>query len=128
MIVRLSLLFWLLGSAHGSILVEEPPELGVSNWITVTSGDRPVGGETVSVVHRPGIAGEQEIAVGITDARGRVRWTPARSGVTTIQAGPRRDTIHVTAVIPPPEAITLLGLIIMAGLGSLLYGLRLRRG
>jgi hypothetical protein len=128
MIIILPLLCWLTFDAYGSIVVEDEPRVGVSTWISVASDERAVAGETVSVVHRPGIAGEQEIAVGITDASGRVRWSPKRPGVTIIQAGPRRLTTQVSASFPPPEAITLLGLIIMAGLSSLLYGLRLRRG
>ena len=128
MIVILTLLCWMVSSASGAILVEEEPQLGVTTWVTVLSDEHPVAGETVSVLHRPGIAGEQEIAVGITDARGRVRWTPARAGVTIIQAGSRETVAQVRADFPPPEAITLLGLIIMAGLGSLLYGLKLERG
>lgn len=121
------LLFWLLASAEASIVVGEDPQLGVESWVTVSSSEQPVAGATVSVIHRPGIAGEIEIAVGITDASGRVRWTPARRGVTTIQAGPRQTTVRVASPLPPPEAITLLGLIIMAGLASLLYGLSVRR-
>jgi hypothetical protein len=125
--MRFLLLFWLLANAHGSITLGDAPQVGVETRITVTSEEQPLAGETVSVIHRPGIAGETEIAVGITDATGRVRWTPARPGVTTIQAGQRRETLRVGASFPPPSAITLLGLILMAGLGSLLYGLKARR-
>jgi hypothetical protein len=71
------LLIFVLGpSSEAAITLEEAPRLGHETWLTITRDEAPTGGETVTVVHRPGIVGEEEIAIGITDARGRVRWTP----------------------------------------------------
>ena len=66
------------------VTLEAPALIGAEVVIAVTDeqGD-PAGGETVRVVHRPGLAGEREVAVGITDGRGRVRWTPDASGDST---------------------------------------------
>ena len=117
----------LTGVAQGGISVIEPAEVGHETWVTVTNQDVPAPGETVTVVHRPGIAGEHEIAIGITDAMGRVRWTPSSAGLSTVHADGHILRLHVHSLLPPPSAVTMLGLITMGGLASLIYGLRRRK-
>src|SRR5690606_11937455 len=65
-----------------------PPRAGQETTLTLTDlRERPVAGATVQVVYREGLGGERQRAVGITDSRGRVRWTPELSGVVEIRAG-----------------------------------------
>src|SRR5690606_23043937 len=79
---------WLASLAWASITIEDPPRPGEETVVVVTDdAGRPRAGETVRVIHRPGLGGEREVAVGITDARGRVRWTPQMDGVTIVRAG-----------------------------------------
>ena len=112
--------------ALASITVDAAPIEGVDNWVTVQQGETPAAGETVTVVHRPGIVGEQEIAIGITDARGRVRWSPERGGVSTIHAGSQQYTLTVQRATAPASILTILTLLIMLALGSIVYGFRKR--
>lgn len=110
--------------AWGAITLEEPPRVGVETVIHVADdAGRPRAGETVRVVHRPGLGDERELAVGITDARGRVRWTPQVDGVTTVRAGDERLSVRVVPVEPPLGTLTMLVVLCLAALGSLGYGL-----
>ena len=110
--------------AHAGIELEAPPELGVETVILVAddNGDgRP--GETVRVVHRPGLAGEREVAVGITDGRGRVRWTPQLDGVAAIRADAETLTVRIPPAEAPREPLTLLVLLLVAAAVAAGYGL-----
>jgi hypothetical protein len=115
---------WWIGVASAAVTLDEAPAReGTESVLLVTdeAGD-PRSGETVRVVHRPGLAGEKELAVGITDGRGRVRWTPEASGITRIRAGEEIEVIRVATVGLPTTPIVVLGLIGAAGLGALGYG------
>lgn len=93
---------------------------GRETVVAVARGGEPVGGATVRVVVRPGLAGSREIAVGITDGHGRVRWTPEHPGLTTVRAGDESVSVLVAAASPPPSPIVslaLLGLTAAALLG-----------
>lgn len=122
------LLFW-ASQARASIEVEASPKEAVETVILVTDelGD-PASGETVRVVHRPGLAGERELAIGITDGRGRVRWKPEQEGLALLRAGEQTTKLHIEAHSPPITSLVLLGLLVTAGLGASLYGLLGRRG
>lgn len=98
---------------------------GVETIVLVTDeiGDSQ-SGETVRVVHRPGLAGEKELAIGITDGRGRVRWTPETSGIAKIRAGDQVQLIRVVADRPPTTTGVALGLVACSGFLALGYGVR----
>lgn len=114
----------LASMAWATITIEAPPRPGEETVILVTDdAGRPRAGETVRVIHRPGLGGERELAVGITDARGRVRWTPQMDGVTVVRAGEERLSVRVTPAETPLGTVTLLVVLSLAALGSLGYGL-----
>jgi hypothetical protein len=108
------------------VTLEAPAMFGVEVVIAVTDerGD-PAGGETVRVVHRPGLAGEREVAVGITDGRGRVRWTPDAAGVARVRAGDEILPVRVQGPVPPAVPV-LIGLLAAGGLLALGLGLSRR--
>ena len=77
------------------------PRVGEPVSLQVTGPDQhPQAGQTVRVIHRPGLAAEQEQAIGITDARGTVEWTPALPGVARVRAGRQDETFLVDGGFP----------------------------
>ena len=119
-------MIWLLLAqiSIGAIVTTAPPLLGTELVIEVQHNDgRPRPGETVRVVHRPGLGGEQELAIGITDGLGRVRWTPESPGVAVLRAGDETQSIRVTSDAPPVNTILLLVLLTLTSLGALVYAL-----
>ena len=111
--------------ALASVTLAEPPQIGGEVWVHVTDEDTPLAGETVRVLHRPGLHGESEVAIGITDSRGRVRWQPSISGVAELRAG--SETQRVVVASPPPTGTSvLLALLALLGLGALAIGSRAR--
>ncbi|MEQ1569572.1 MAG: hypothetical protein ABMA64_28300 [Myxococcota bacterium] len=106
------------GLALAAVVTETPPVQGAETVIAMTDAEgAPASGETVRVVHRPGLAGEKELAVGITDGRGRVRWTPEQAGVARIRAGDELLAVVITPSAVPASTPLLLGLL---GLASVL--------
>lgn len=81
-----------------------------------------VSGETVRVIHRPGLAGERELAIGISDGRGRVRWTPEVPGVALLRAGDGAVRVLVEPDDKPIGIVVLLAIMFCASAGSLVYG------
>jgi len=122
-------MIWLLGAALASVtLAPEPATAEAPTVLTVLDDDgRPRSGETVRVLHRPGLVGEAEQAIGITDARGQVRWTPSRGGVAHLRAGDAVHAVHVQPATPRLDVPLLLGLLLLGGLGATGYGLGRRR-
>ena len=80
-------------------------------------------GVTVQVIHRPGLDGERQMAIGISDTLGRVRWTPELAGVAVVRAGKLDAPVHVAWSAPPTSTLTLLGLLLLGALGALTFGL-----
>lgn len=118
-------MIWWLTLAHAGIRIEAPPVERQETVILVTDelGD-PRPGETVRVIHRPGLAGERERAVGITDGRGRVRWTPEQPGIAELQAGDEPLRIRVAWARVPVATWLLLGLLACGGVAALVVGTR----
>lgn len=81
-----------------------------------------VSGETVRVIHRPALAGERELAIGISDGRGRVRWTPEVPGVALLRAGDGAVRIRVEPDDKPIGIVVLLAITFCASAASLVYG------
>ena len=119
-------LFWCTLTFAG-VTSNAPPALGAETVLVVTD-DAGVGqpGETVRVVHRPGLAGERELAIGITDTYGRVRWTPEIGGIAVVRAGDASTRIRIEPQSLPPSSITLLILLAIAAVAAMGYGLRPR--
>ncbi len=120
---------WWLAAALAGISVQgtdgpgSEPTLGEPVVLTVTNdADHPLPGQTVRVVHRPGLALEQEQAIGITDARGQVEWTPAAAGLARLRAGDRSQQVQVASPFPVTTAAAAALLLALA-LGALGGGL-----
>lgn len=112
--------------ALASIRFETPTVVGRQVIVVVDRDGVPGRGETVRVVHRPGTAHERERAIGITDGRGRVAWTPEEGGVAEIRAGDEVLAMRVAWVDLPTGTATALGLLALTSLGLALTGLRKR--
>ena len=116
------ILGWILCVAVASIEVDTPPVLGAETVVVLRDAQgNGRGGETVRVIHRPGLGGEREVAVGITDGLGRVRWTPEVGGVARLEAGEEQLR---TVVAQPPPAETVVGLILLflCGVAGIFWG------
>lgn len=124
----MSLLWW-LSAARAEIVVEVPPYQGIETVILVTDeAGESASGETVRVIHRPGLGGERELAIGITDGRGRVRWKPEQGGVALLRADEQTLRVQITPSALPVATLVLLALLAAAGLLSLAGGLLGRPG
>jgi hypothetical protein len=119
-------LLWMFSAQATQLSVE--PALKVRNSVVVQCMDRgrPCEGKTVSVVLRPDLSDSQELAIGVTDSRGRVRWTPDRSGVAELRADNARLRVAIPWPRPPSESLLLMVLLLATCLGSAWYGLRKR--
>ena len=107
------------------ISVSAPPQPSAEIEVTYTDErGKPAVGATISVVHRPGLDGEQQLAIGITDSRGRVRWTPDQSGVANIRANDDELAVQVAWPNPPSQTALLLALLFVTSLGTAAYGWR----
>ncbi len=102
---------------------DSAPRAGVeSTLLLVDAQERPVPGATVQVVHRGGLGGERQRAIGITDSRGRVRWTPELPGVAEVRAGDARRPVAIAWSRRPVGTLAALALLVLAGLGFAGYG------
>lgn len=120
---------WLgLSMAWGGVTITPAPQIDVETVVTVLDAEEsPRVGRTVSVIHRPGLDGQQELAIGITDARGRVRWTPEIAGVATLHVDDQELDLTVAWPQIPTNTATLLTLLGFAGTAAMLFGLFRRR-
>jgi len=104
----------------------DPPHIYVGRAATITVTDdagHPLPGQTVRVVHRPGLAQEQEQAIGITDALGQVGWSPVAAGVARIRAGDAWQPVHVDGPVPVATVAAALALL-LASMASVAWGVR----
>ncbi len=124
MITLWMVMVWACGA---EVTTGTPPVLGVETVVSVTSeAGLPERGQTVRVVHRPDMHAEREVAIGITDARGRVRWTPEWPGVAEIRADESTRRLHVRTVSAgvPPSIHATLALVVVGSFLALGFGLR----
>ena len=122
-------MIWLLASlAFAEIVVEPPPAAGVETAVTVLDDlSRPISGATVRAVARPGLDGERDLAVGLTDNRGRVYWTPGRGGPYLLQVRTETKRVHVAYDGADNESMVLLIALGIIGLLASVIGLWPRR-
>lgn len=109
-----------LSCALASVALESPPVEGTEVVIELRDarGDAD-SGETVRVVHRPGLAGSHELAIGITDGRGRVRWTPAEGGLARLRAGDQVLDLRIEPRRRPDLTVSMLAAVALLGAGLL---------
>ena len=112
----------LIATAFGGVSLESPPVAGTETVVAVqdAEGD-PRGGVTVRVVLRPGLTGERELAVGITDGRGRIRWTPPEPGVAWLRAGDEISKLRVGGS-PPSSVLVWIAVLLVGGAAALARG------
>ncbi|MBT3222146.1 MAG: hypothetical protein HN348_23985 [Proteobacteria bacterium] len=114
-----------IAALAGPITISAPPTPGHEIEVTYTDKrGKPKVGATISVIHRPGLDGEQQLAIGITDSRGRVRWTPEQSGVASIKANDDEFPLRISWPHPPSQTALLLGLLFLTSIGTAVYGWR----
>lgn len=106
-----------------ALLVDPSPRVGSASTVTVTTEEGgPRAGVTVTVVERPGRPDADEIAIGISDARGRVQWTPEASGPARLRADDADAYVVVPWPRPPAAPLVLLALLGLAGVGAIAFG------
>lgn len=116
---------WWIACALADVVVDPPPKAGDASVVYVTDDlGSPRRGETVRVVHRPGTSFERERAIGITDGRGTIEWTPEQAGLATLRAGSTTVPLHIAWAEPPAGTLTLLSLLGLTATGVLLSGFR----
>lgn len=86
----------------------------------------PAAGETVRVTHTPSLPSSVERAINISDARGRVVWTPEHSGVAEVRAGSQSHRMRIRPAGPPPAALSILTILFLLSFGMVAFGIRRR--
>jgi hypothetical protein len=119
---------WLsIAVALATITVDPPPIADVESAIVVTRDDgEPAAGVTVRVFHRPDLVDVDESGIGVTDARGRVLWTPDEPGRARLQAGEERHDLVVAWPSLPVGRAVLLALLVLLGFGAAAQSVRAR--
>ena len=129
-------MIWLVGAALAGLSFETPPVAGQETVVVVVEGtpggdmaedSRPVAGATLRAIYRRGLAGEHEQAIGITDGRGRARWTPTDGGVATVRANNTELQLRITPAHTPSTTVALLAIIALGSSVSAAYGLSRRK-
>jgi len=117
---------WCVWAAFAGVSWESPPVVGVETVVVVRDSEgadaAPLAGATVRVRWRPGLPGTHEQTVGITDGRGRVRWTPDAVGVASLAAGDAVAPVRVASRALPTTPATWLVALVVAGLFAVRYG------
>lgn len=112
-------MWWSLAVAFATITIDPPPQVEVESALVVLKDEeRPAAGATVRAWLHPGLPEEREIAIGVTDARGRVLWTPEVAGRVRIEAADQELGLLVVHPQPPTGPLALLLLMIAAGVGA----------
>lgn len=110
-------------SASAPVTFDPPPRVGVETVVTLVDPfGAPDAGATMQVVHRPGLPGERQRAIGITDSRGRVRWVPETGGVAMVKGPDDSVRVRIDRAEAPASTITLLALLAVAAAGFVGYG------
>ena len=105
------------------ITVDPPAKIGQESVIAVTDDiGEPVAGLAVSVVLRPGLDGEKEIALGITDGLGRVRFTPDAGGLALVRADTEELPIAIGWGAAPEATLALLGALVVGAFAAIAFG------
>ncbi|MCB9667967.1 MAG: hypothetical protein H6734_00675 [Alphaproteobacteria bacterium] len=117
----------LIGLALASIEIEGPLAEATEVTLRITESDgSESGGETVRVTHHPGTPQAFERAISITDARGRVTWTPETSGIAELRAGPQVLRVRVERSSVPTTPLAVLVILCVAGVLGAGWGFRRR--
>ena len=111
-------MIWLVSLAHAGITLA-PSALRVGEDVVITTTNEfgePRSGETARVIFAPDLAAARERAIGITDGRGRIRWTPDEPGVHELRIGD--EALRVRAAPDPTDGPTARLLVMLVGLAA----------
>lgn len=118
-------MIWLIAQlAIAQPVLDPAPVVGGESAITVVDDlSQPVISASVRVVHRPGLVGERELSIGLTDSRGTVYWTPEHAGPARLRAGSTPVLVHVARDQAPIARWILLGalgalILVLIGYGA----------
>lgn len=118
----------LLALASAELRFEPAPVDGAKTVLTVVDdAGRPRSGVGVRVVQRPGLPGERQTSLGLTDSLGRVEWTPEVAGSTIVRVGSDETPLIVRSATPPVTTLSWLGLLALAATATAAVGLTRRR-
>ncbi len=113
-------LLLLLQLASAGLEIQPAPVIETETAVLVTREDgSAIGGATVRGIVHPGNHDEHEVAIGVTDARGRVLWTPDTSGRVTIRAGDQERDVLVAWKSAPTGVAMMLALLFLLGAASI---------
>jgi hypothetical protein len=106
------------------ITVAPPPIEGQESTVTITDDlGRGAAGLTVRVMHRPGLTGAQEVAIGITDSLGRVRWNPDQPGSAELRVDDEALPVAIGWAHWPIGTLLLLAWLAAAATAMIGFGL-----
>lgn len=109
--------------AQAAVMVDPAPVQGAESTITLLDDSgAPRPGVTVRVFHGRGLELVEEVAVGITDARGRALWTPQRAGRTVVHSEHEERAVHVAWAGPPRGLLALLLVLLLASGAAVVHG------
>lgn len=104
--------------------IAPPPRVGSEVIITLTrDGSVPSAGVTVTATRFPGLPAQEEVALGLTDGWGRVRWAPSAGGVYAVSAHGTTALASVPWPSPPIEAAAPLAALLVVSALSAAWGL-----
>jgi hypothetical protein len=118
---------WLLAAtwASADVRVTGDPQIGGEFVVEVVDADgRPAPGTAVRVIHRAGLWGESQVAVGLTDSLGRVRYVPEIAGETLIRAGEEEVRVHVAWPTAPAGPVSHVAAALALALTLVAWGVR----
>ncbi len=115
-----------LGQATGApaVVADDPfPLRGETTEIRVEGADgRPLAGVALRARYRPNSETAHTAEMGVTDAAGRVEWTPDDAGVVLLEAGDAAAPIAQHRVSVRFGGFPPLGLLVMVVAAALLFG------
>ena len=121
------MIWFCLFIAHATVEIEPAPVVGQQSTVTVLNDiSRPMASRAVRTTVRPGLRGEREGSAGLTDAMGRVYWTPQKPGKHLIRVDDDELEVYVRPEHLPWQAVGWLAGTAILGLGFVVIGVRRR--
>lgn len=118
-------MWWAASMAWAGVSVSPAPTRGEVSQVLLANDDgSPQSGVTVRAIVHPERATSAEIGLGITDAKGRIAWTPKDAGTADLYAG----DVHLTRVVvawptPPTGVVVPWALMLLVAGGAVAFGL-----
>lgn len=105
--------------------IEPELVLGEQSAILMTDADgTALVGQTLRALHRPDLSDSHEVAIGITDGMGRVRWQPDLAGVTRLSSEDHELWVSIQPANLPSDTLSLLAAALLMCVLAAAHGLR----